>query len=143
MRRAPLAIVLATFTAPALADPVDPPESSYAYSPVAKRDPFVNVLEAYPGDPPPVRTPLQRFTLDQLTLTSVLARGGTGFAMVEDPTGRGHTVTRGTIIGPMGGRISRITKECITIQQDYRDYTGRKVVTETEKCFPPLEVAID
>lgn len=142
--------------APATPPPAAPPASTaegdddvadlaYAYSPIGKRDPFRSlfdqlVLEEGSRD----ITELQRFELDQLVLVAVVSRIATPYAMVEDPEHKGHTLTRGTLIGKNWGRVAQINPECVVIKEEYRDYTGRKVTNKTDMCLPkPPELKLD
>ena len=89
-------------------------------------------------------TELQRFEIDQLKLVAIVSRVATPYAMVEDPNAKGHTLTRGTLIGKNWGKVSQITGECVEIKEDYRDYTGRKQSNKLQLCLPkPPELKLD
>lgn len=116
---------------------LDAPEVAYAYSPIGKRDPFRSIFEDLidakgTGD----ETELQRFELDQLKLVAVVTGRATPYAMVEDPSGKGHTITRGTLIGKNWGRVATIANDCVQVKEEYRDYTGRKVANQISMCLP-------
>ena len=120
-------------------------EIAYAYSPIGKRDPFRSPLEEFNRDDPSTQlTELQRFEIDQLKLVAIVSRVATPYAMVEDPNAKGHTLTRGTLIGKNWGKVSQITGECVEIKEDYRDYTGRKQSNKLQLCLPkPPELKLD
>lgn len=120
-------------------------EIAYAYSPIGKRDPFRSLLDQVQGDEEgPARTELQTFEVDQLKLVAIISRVATPSAMVEDPNGKGHTLTRGTLIGKNWGRVSEINPECVVVKEEYRDYTGRKVTNKLNLCLPkPEELKLD
>ena len=124
----------------------DAPEVAYAYSPIGKRDPFRSFFEEIrkgDGDNEEL-TELQRFEVDQLRLTGIVTGRATPYAMVEDPNGKGHTLTRGTLLGKNWGRVATITVECVVIKEEYRDYTGRKVTNTISMCLPkPDELKLD
>ncbi|MEO1231859.1 MAG: pilus assembly protein PilP [Myxococcota bacterium] len=112
-------------------------EIAYVYSPIGKRDPFRSIYEKFQDEEGQrTVTPLQKFELDQLKLVGIVSRIATPYAMVEDPNGKGHTLTRGKLIGKNWGRVSQITSDCVTIKEEYRDYTGRKVTNTTDMCIP-------
>lgn len=119
-------------------------EVPYAYSPIGKRDPFRNLFEVDEGQDEEELTELQKFELDQLRLVAVVSRIATPYAMVEDPGGKGHTLTRGTLIGKNWGQVAEIRPDCVVVREEYRDYTGRKVTNRTSLCLPkPEELKID
>ena len=121
------------------------PDIAYAYSPIGKRDPFRSLFEQLQLEEAQQQlTDLQRYELDQLKLVAIVSRIATPYAMVEDPKGKGHSLTRGTLIGKNWGRVSSITSECVTVKEEYRDYTGRKVTNTTDKCLPkPEDIKVD
>ncbi len=138
---------------PAPADTADKPagegedvsEIAYAYSPIGKRDPFRSLFDQLQREEQNQQlTELQHFELDQLKLVAIVSRIATPYAMVEDPSGKGHTLTRGTLIGKNWGRVAQIKPDCVVIKEEYRDYTGRKVTNTTPKCLPkPDELKVD
>lgn len=118
----------------------DVAEIAYAYSPIGKRDPFRSLFDQLQREEQTQQlTELQKFEIDQLKLVAIVSRIATPYAMVEDPTAKGHTLTRGTLIGKNWGRVSQIKPDCVVIKEEYRDYTGRKVTNKTEKCLPKPE----
>lgn len=136
--------------APAPAPPPPPAEPTgsgnseeyvaYVYSPIGKRDPFRSLFDVLQQSADTEQlTELQKFELDQLKLVGIVSRIATPYAMVEDPTGKGHTLTRGKLIGKNWGRVSQITPDCVVVKEEYRDYTGRKVTNKTEMCIPKPE----
>ncbi len=135
--------------APATATPTvisdQEPDIAYAYSPIGKRDPFRSLFEQLQVEQEQEQlTDLQRYELDQLKLVAIISRIATPYAMVEDPAGKGHSLTRGTLIGKNWGRVSAITPDCVTVKEEYRDYTGRKVTNKTSMCLPkPEDLKVD
>ncbi|MEL7370360.1 MAG: pilus assembly protein PilP [Myxococcota bacterium] len=121
------------------------PDIAYAYSPIGKRDPFRSLFEQRQIEVEEQQlTDLQRFELDQLKLVAIVSRIATPYAMVEDPEGKGHSLTRGTLIGKNWGRVSGISADCVTVKEEYRDYTGRKVTNKTDMCLPkPEDLKVD
>lgn len=127
--------------APLESNPEEDADLAYVYSPIGKRDPFrslfdINALSKGDSD---IITELQTFELDQLKLVGIVSRIATPYALVEDPSRKGHTLTRGKLIGKNWGRVSQITPECVVIKEEYRDYTGRKVTNKTSMCVPKPE----
>ena len=123
----------------------DVAEIAYAYSPIGKRDPFRSLFDQLQREEQSQQlTELQKFELDQLKLVAIVSRIATPYAMVEDPTSKGHTLTRGTLVGKNWGRVAQINPECVVIKEEYRDYTGRKVTNKSSMCLPkPDELKLD
>lgn len=123
---------------------VEASEVAYAYSPIGKRDPFRSIFEdLQEKQSDEKKTELQKFDIDQLKPVAVVTGRAAPYAMVEDPTGKGHTLTRGTLIGKNWGRVSAINKDCIIIKEEYRDYTGRRVANEISMCLPKPQSLAD
>jgi type IV pilus assembly protein PilP len=119
--------------APAAAAPVAAPPAEtptvYTYNAVGKRDPFrsyfAEVDEA--DEQNKVQSELQRFDIDQLKLIGVVVGTATPIGMVEDPQGLGHVVREGTLMGKHWGQVKHIRRGEIIIQEEFRDFTGRRV----------------
>ena len=112
-------------------------EVAYAYSPIGKRDPFRSIFEEIRRTEEEEQlTELQKFEVDQLKLSAIVTGPATPYAMVEDPNAKGHSLTRGTLVGKNWGRVAAITPDCVIIREEYRDYTGRKVENKIEVCLP-------
>ncbi len=81
------------------------------------------------------QTPLERIALSQLTLTAVLRMSPEKgpIAMVEDPTGKGYVVKKGTWIGDQGGQVSEILSDRIIVHEEYKDVFGKIAEREIEK----------
>jgi type IV pilus assembly protein PilP len=101
----------------------------YTYNAVGKRDPFRTYFAEVEelDDQMKSQTELQRFDIDQLKLVAVVVGTATPTAMVEDPTGMGHTVRVGTLMGKHWGQVRHIRRGEIIIQEEFRDFTGRRV----------------
>ena len=48
-------------------------------------------------------------------------------AMLEDPTGKGHTVRIGTLVGRRFGIVKYIRHGEIVVQEEFRDFTGKRI----------------
>jgi len=104
-------------------------DAVYTYNAIGKRDPFRTYFAELEHEETEVRklTELQMFDLDQLKLVAVVVGTATPVAMVEDPTGKGHAVKVGTVIGKHWGQVKHIRRGEIIIQEEFRDFTGRRV----------------
>lgn len=81
------------------------------------------------------QTPLERIALSQLKLTAILrlASDNDAIAMVEDSSGKGYVVKKGTWIGDQGGRVAEIRSDRIIVQEQYKDVFGKIAEREIEK----------
>ncbi len=119
-------------------------EENYVYTPVGKRDPFRPFFldmrtvkkEGIQG---PV-TELETFDLEQLRLTSIISGIEQPIAMVEDPTGKGHSIVVGTPIGKNGGRVARIKKDEVIVEEEYIDSEGKRIVSKVTMKIPEEKI---
>jgi type IV pilus assembly protein PilP len=142
--------------APAPAAPVPPPAKAksvtpgtpgeagtddYVYNPIGKRDPFRTFITAPEEEQIRSPTPLQRYEIDQYTLTGVVWGTQNPRAMVEDPEGVGHVVEIGTYIGKNWGKVTEITSNKILINEEYLTVDGSLVTNPIEISLPVQEEA--
>ena len=110
-------------------------EEGYRYQPSGKRDPFFSPLhrvtetESVPDE---ARTPLQRLDLGQFKLVGVILDTSEPKALIEDNSGLGYIVTRGTLIGSRGGVIRAIESRRIVVEEHDVDFYGKRQVRERE-----------
>lgn len=104
-------------------------ELGYTYDAVNRRDPFKSYFDELLLVETEVEnlTELQRFDLDKLKLVAVVVGTATPMAMVEDPSGKGHTVKIGTLIGKRFGQVKHIRRGEIVVQEEFRDFTGKRI----------------
>jgi type IV pilus assembly protein PilP len=103
-------------------------EPEFHYNPLGKADPFKPFIELTP-----VRervrttplTPLQRYDLSQLKLVAIITAPEGNIALVEDSAGRGYFIKRGTEIGKNDGKVVRILKDRVIIEELFEDVLGK------------------
>lgn len=71
-------------------------------------------------------TPLEKLELSQVKLVAVVEMQGRTIAMVEEAGGKGYEVAIGTYIGTNGGRVTSITRKGIKIEEDVKDFQGKR-----------------
>ncbi len=118
------------------------------YSPEGRRDPFKPFIvqarmeeEEEEREP---KTPLERYSLSQLKLVAILWGIDGAVAMVEDPEGKGYSIRVGTPIGNRNGRVKRILKDRVVVEERSVDIFGREQKEEVilelprdeEELFP-------
>ena len=62
-------------------------------------------------------TPLQKYDLDDLKLVAVVVSDGEPTAMLEDPTGYGYVVRKGSLVGPNEGVVERVIPTGLIIKE--------------------------
>ncbi|MCX7943657.1 MAG: pilus assembly protein PilP [Deltaproteobacteria bacterium] len=116
-------------------------EEAYVYTPVGKRDPFrpffmdIKVSKRAEDRTTPL-TELETYDIEQLRLTSIISGIEQPMAMVEDPTGKGHTLVVGTLIGKNGGRVARIKRDEVIIEEEFIDSEGKRIVSKVVLKLP-------
>ncbi len=106
-------------------------EELYAYSSAGKPDPF-RPFGVGRADKRAKRhiSPLQQMDLGQFRLVGIADSPAGMVALVQDGTGRGYVLRRGTEIGSAGGVVREITLDGVKVEEHARDYAGR-LLTKT------------
>ncbi len=109
-------------------------EDTYHYNPTGKRDPFRSpfLLVLEQETPETVKTPLQRFDLEQLKLVGIILKANEYRALIEDSEGLGYIVTKGTPIGLKGGVIKAIESKRVVVEEYETDFYGNRRVQKRE-----------
>ncbi|MEW5735465.1 MAG: pilus assembly protein PilP [Thermodesulfobacteriota bacterium] len=126
---------------------------AYSYNPAGKVDPFAPLVpdaqpdtsatgmagpkgsgKVRPTGPPRLKTPTEKFDISQFRLTAVIRRPdlGTAIGMVEDPSGKGYKVEKGTYIGKDGGQITEILSDRLVVEEEKEDLMGN-LTTRTQE----------
>lgn len=99
------------------------------YNPEGKIDPFAALFKeekpAAGGDGDAMgkagvcipHTPLQKADLSQLKLVGIIYASSGNRAMVEEASGRGYVIEEGTFIGTNCGRVGRILKDMVIVNE--------------------------
>jgi type IV pilus assembly protein PilP len=139
----------AAVAAPAAPKPMDDeikpiaPSNIYVYSPVGKRDPFQSQVVSAGGVSHVevtgrTKTPLEKWSLDQLKLALTVTGTATPLAMVEDPDQRGWTVRLGDFIGQNGGKVTGIHRDEIIVTETITDHSTGRVYPQNVKLTVPV-----
>ncbi len=124
------------------------PSEKYVYTSIGKRDPFRpyyvdQALEEEEKQSARALTELEKFEIDQLKLVGVVTGTSTPSAMVEDPSGAGHTIMIGTLIGKHSGRVNKIKRDEVIILEEFRDpATNKKVSSPVTMRLPAEELLL-
>ena len=113
-------------------EPEKKEEAEYTYNPAGKPDPFKPFIQLTPvrGASRIPLTPLQKFDISQLKLVAIISTPEGNIAMVEDATGKGYFLKKGTWIGKNDGKVTKILKDKVIIEEVYQDIFGQTKTNE-------------
>ena len=115
-------------------------EAEYSYNPVGKPDPFKPFIQLTSrGGSRTAFTPLQKFDISQLKLVAIISTSEGNIALVEDATGKGYFLKKGTWIGKNDGKVTRILKDKVIIEEVYQDIFGQTKTNEISLFLQKLE----
>jgi type IV pilus assembly protein PilP len=115
-------------------------KDEYFYNPVGKRDPFkAFVGELVKEDVTAARAPLERFDLEELVLTGIAWGISDPRGLIRAPDGYSYIVKTNSRVGKNRGRVSRVTRRQIFVEEEYRDPTGKLVVRESNLEIHPID----
>ncbi len=120
------------------------------YDPKGKIDPFLPLFKAQADEtskkkssrirPHPL-TPLEKIDLSQLKLVSIIKRPRGKLAMVEEASGRGYLVKKGTYMGINSGKVVKIQKDRLQVEEQVENVFGKVTlrIRELKLQKPPGE----
>ena len=116
------------------------PEGTVSYNPEGKIDPFAPLykegvalsLEKQNKERRIPRTPLEMVDLGQLKLVAIMHAKSGNKALVEEASGKGYIVAKGTYMGINSGRVVKILKDSIIIEEEAEDIMGKRIIQERE-----------
>jgi type IV pilus assembly protein PilP len=123
------------------------PETIPIYNPRGKIDPFVPLFKEegpLAGDEKGKRgrvpkTPLEMIDLGQLKLVAVMRAPSGNKALVEEASGKGYIVTKGTYLGVNSGRVIKILRDRIIVEEEAESIVGKGIIQQRElKLQKPL-----
>jgi type IV pilus assembly protein PilP len=113
------------------------------YDPTGKIDPFKPLFQDKPvlakknkrikRKP---QTPLERIDLSQLKLVGIILASSGNRALVEEASGKGYVIKKGTYIGINGGKIIKIKKEKVIVEEEFEDVFGKISTRQREIKLP-------
>ena len=131
-------------------------DTQFSYDPADKIDPFKPVFgmdepkipvdasgQEAPGRKKRVpQSPIEMVDLSQLKLTAVILAPSGNIAMVEDASGKGYVVKKGTYIGNREGRVTDILPDRLIVTEQGIDDLGKPIseIREIQIPKPPGEI---
>ena len=113
------------------------------YNPTGKIDPFQPLFRAKPTLARKKKrkkrlpqTPLERIDISQLKLVGIVLASSGNRALVEESSGKGYVIKKGTYIGINSGKVVRIKKETIVIEEEFEDVFGKVATRQRQIKLP-------
>jgi len=82
------------------------------------------------------RTPLERIDLSQLKLVGIILASSGNRALVEESSGKGYVIKKGTYIGVNSGKVINIKKERVVVEEEFEDLFGKTKLRQREIKLP-------
>ena len=118
------------------------------YNPKGKIDPFQPLFQNKPKKVATNkklkkrrirRTPLEKIDIGQLKLTGIIFKKSGNKALVEEASGKGYIIAKGTPIGTRWGKVVKIKKESVIVEEEGEDIMGKITLEKRElKLLKPL-----
>jgi len=121
------------------------------YNPEGRVDPFAPLFKEEPATTATAvqtkkarerkvpMTPLEKVDLSQLQLKAIIRTASGNKALVEESSGKGYVITKGTYIGTRSGAVVSILKDRVIIEEENEDALGNVTIQEKElKLQKPL-----
>ncbi|MDH4100266.1 MAG: pilus assembly protein PilP [Nitrospirota bacterium] len=108
------------------------PATVYRYNPEGRRDPFRSLLvqetaATKKGAAPRMDLPpLQRYGVEEFVLGGITWDEKSAMALVRGPDGKGYILKPGTLLGPNGGIVKKITPTAVEVYEKTKDYRGKE-----------------
>ncbi|MBD3326794.1 hypothetical protein GF339_19575 [candidate division KSB3 bacterium] len=124
------------------------PTPTYEYDPSGRREPFKTlIVEQIPEtpdllvtpDPEILRTPLQKFEVQQLQIVGIILGGLGDYARVIAPDGESYTIDVGTPVGKNEGEVISIDEDKVDVKEILRYESGKVEEAITSLYLNPGE----
>ncbi len=109
---------------------VDPFEPLFKQTTVVAKKPKQKRKKRVP------RTPLERIDLSQLRLVAIVRAKSGNRAMVEESSGKGYIISKGTYIGTNAGKVTQIQGHKVIVSEEVEDVMGNVSIRKTELKLP-------
>lgn len=121
------------------ADKAPPP-----YNPKGKIDPFEPLFKERPAVTEVAkkikkrtpRTPLEKIAISQLKLVGIVLASSGNKALVQEASGKGYIIKKGTYIGLNSGKVVEIQKDNVIIEEEVEDVLGKVTTRKKEIRLP-------
>ena len=76
-------------------------------------------------------TPLQRIGLSQLKLVGIIVSPTGNKALVEEPSGKGYIISKGTYVGTNFGRVKKVLNDRVIVEEEVEDFSSGELKPQT------------
>lgn len=114
-------------------EPEKKEEKQFTYNPEGKPDPFKPFIQLTPvrdASRKSPLTPLQKYDISQIKLVAIISAPEGNIALVEDATGKGYFLKKGTWVGKNDGKVTKILRDKVVIEEVYQDIFGQTKTQE-------------
>ena len=119
-------------------------QTQKAYNPLGKLDPFEPLFKERPVvtqvkrkiKKRTPRTPLEKIAISQLKLVGIVLAPSGNKALVQEASGKGYIIKKGTYIGLNSGKVVDIQKNNVIIKEEVEDVLGKVIVRKKEIRLP-------
>ena len=111
---------------------------SYTYRIEGKIDPFASIFSTFADQNDKKKekriplTPIEKVDLSQLKLVGIIFAPGGNKALVEDASGKGFVIKKGTRIGINSGRVIKILKGRVVVEEEAESILGKTSLVKRE-----------
>jgi len=113
------------------------------YNPAGKIDPFEPLFKEQKAVIKKTKkkkrlpqTPLEKVDISQLKLVGIILAKSGNRALVEEASGKGYVIKKGTYIGVNAGKVAEINKEKVVVEEEVDDVFGKTVLRKREMKLP-------
>lgn len=78
------------------------------------------------------QTPLEKISLNQLKLVAIIRASSGNRALVEDSSGKGFIIRKGTYIGLNAGIVTQVDANSVVIEEEIENLMGELILQNTE-----------
>jgi len=120
---------------PGLPPPYDPQDKIDPFEPLFKEEPE---MPKRPSDRPKriPRTPLEKIALSQLKLVGIITAPSGNRALVQEASGKGYIIKKGTYIGTNAGKVVEIDMDKVVVEEEFNDIVGNLQLRKKELLLP-------
>lgn len=117
-----------------MATTYDPKGRFDPFEPLFSDEPEANVIPKSVGRKKKraPQTPLEKVAISQLKLTAIMRTPKGNRGLVEDATGKGYVVKKGTYMGLNAGQVIRIERDRIIIEEEIQNMVGEYIINNAE-----------
>jgi len=112
------------------------PDTTARYNPKGKIDPFVPLFKEKPRIINVKRriplTPLEKIALSQLKLVGIIRHMDGNKGLVEEASGKGYIIAKGTYIGIHSGSVVEILNDRVIIKETVENILGKLMTRKIE-----------